>query len=123
MILTEKSATFRDHALLPRLVEKSQIRRRLILPHRHQIAVSAQEIVLLADDDMLVALGANRLAPDRAFFCIAKVLLDNGPRTRQSIVDDGNFIIKRVRIGLVEIDPLLDDGLVVLVQRKAGAVV
>jgi hypothetical protein len=33
---------------LPRWLEISQIRRRLIFSHRHQIAVGAQEIILAA---------------------------------------------------------------------------
>src|SRR5262249_40168798 len=57
-------------SLLLRLVEISQIRRRLILLRGHQVAIGAQEIILLADDHMMVVLGTNRLAPDRVFFCI-----------------------------------------------------
>src|SRR5262245_28646967 len=67
--------------LLLRLVEISQIRRRLILLRGHQVAIGAQEIILLADDHMMVVLGTNRLAPDRVFFCIAKVLVGDGART------------------------------------------
>src|SRR4051812_49436187 len=54
------------YRLFPRLVEESQIRRRLVLASGHQMVVGAQEIVLLADDDMTVVLGANGLAPDRS---------------------------------------------------------
>jgi hypothetical protein len=38
--------------LLFRLIEISQIRRRLVLFGWHQQAVGAQEIAILADDDM-----------------------------------------------------------------------
>ena len=41
-----------------------QIRRLLALSGRHQIAVPAQVIVLAADDDVVVALGAVVLGPD-----------------------------------------------------------
>ena len=46
-----------------RLSEISQIGRRLILPGEHQQAVGAQEIVFLADDDVIVALVAIVLVP------------------------------------------------------------
>src|SRR5262249_57436445 len=69
--------------LLLRLVEISQIRRGLILLRGHQVSFRAQEVILRADDHMVVVLSTNRLAPDRMFFCVAKVLLGDGPRTRQ----------------------------------------
>src|SRR5271168_1671292 len=57
------SRVLRPRPLLPRLLEIPPIRRRLVLLGGHQQAFSAQEIVLLADDDLVVALGAKRLAP------------------------------------------------------------
>src|SRR5215470_1482439 len=50
-------------ASLPCLTEISQVRRRLVLSRRHQVAVSAHEIVLLADHDVVVVLGAIVLEP------------------------------------------------------------
>jgi hypothetical protein len=43
------------------LIEMPQVRRLLILPDRHQQAIGAQEIILLADDDVLVVGSANIL--------------------------------------------------------------
>ena len=48
---------------LSRLLEIAQIGWRLILAGRHQVAVAAHEIVLLADDDVIVVLGAIILVP------------------------------------------------------------
>jgi hypothetical protein len=92
----------RRRLLLSRLVEISQIRRRLILLRGHQVSFRAQEVILRADDHMMVILSTNRLAPDRMFFCVAKVLLGDGPRTRQRMIDHGDFVVQRVRIGVVE---------------------
>jgi hypothetical protein len=50
--------------LLLRLIEIAQVRRRLILFHRHQVAVGAQQIALLADDHVVVAFRAVVLRPD-----------------------------------------------------------
>jgi hypothetical protein len=38
------------------------------------------------------------------------------------MVDDGNFVMQDVAVGLVEVDSLLDDGLIILVQRDAGLI-
>src|SRR6202011_3483418 len=45
--------------------ELSQIRRRLVLVGRHQVAVPAAEIELLADTDVAVGLGAKIFGPER----------------------------------------------------------
>src|ERR1700722_4279651 len=50
---------------LLRLLEISQIGRNLLLPGRHQVAVRAQHIVLLADLDVVVVLAAIVVAPER----------------------------------------------------------
>src|SRR5215468_9077278 len=39
------------------------------------------------------------------------------------MIDHSDIVVKRVRIGFVEVNPLLDDGLIVPVQRETGAVV
>src|SRR5215510_9205046 len=108
--------------LLPGLVEIAQIGRRLVLPGRHQVAVRAQKIVLAADDDVQIALGTDGLAPDRLRILVTTVALVHRPRTDQGMVDDGNVITQKIAVRLVEPDPLLDDGLVVPVQRQPGAV-
>src|SRR5262249_43208495 len=92
--------------------------RRLVFLGRHQIAIGAEHIVLLPDPDMLVALGTNRLDPDRV--ALAMVVLSYRPRSGQRIVDRCNFVVENVRIRFVEVDPLLDDGLIVWVQRGGG---
>src|SRR6185295_11996942 len=51
-----------SYALLLRLIEISQVRRLLALPHRHQEAIG-KEIVFLADDDLGVALAAIIFGP------------------------------------------------------------
>jgi hypothetical protein len=45
------------------LLEISQVRWSLVLLRRHQVAVPAKEIPLLADFDVTIALGANLLDP------------------------------------------------------------
>src|SRR4051794_19442755 len=51
--------------LLRRLLEISEIRRRLVFPGGHQVAVGAEEIVVLAELDVLVVLDTDLFAPDR----------------------------------------------------------
>src|SRR4029453_7234503 len=97
---------------LPRQVEIAQIRWRLILLGRHQEAVGTEEIVLLADDDMNVVFGADVLAPpDRSLGGDAAIVLDDGPGTRQCIVEHRDLVVQNVGISLVEINPFLDHGL------------
>src|SRR5262245_7438324 len=106
-----------------RLLEIRQIRRRLILPGRHQLAVTAKVVVLLADEHMGVALGADVVFPDRTRirFAVGSLLLGIGPRQR--VVDDGDLVPEDVAVALVEVDLLLDDSLAVGVERNAGRVV
>src|SRR5207248_10493021 len=56
-----------------RSLEVFQVRRLLILLGGHQVAVRADEIILILDVDMLVVLGADRFAPDRLRIWIALV--------------------------------------------------
>ena len=58
--------------------------------------------------------------PDRTRIGIARGLLGLGVWPRQSMIDHGDFVIEHVAVGLVEIDPLLDDGLAVAVKRHAA---
>ena len=90
---------------LPRSVEISQIRWRLIFLDRHQEAVGAQEIVLFPDDNMNVVFGTNILAPPDRLVCRdTTVVLHDRPRTRQRIVDGCDFVVQEVGIGFVEIN-------------------
>src|SRR5438552_16928447 len=68
-----------------RLIEEFQIGRRLILAGRHQVAVAADEIVVLADHHVMVALGADIFEPDRLGTEVAPVGLHHGPRSRQRV--------------------------------------
>src|SRR6478736_6981526 len=97
-----------------------QIRRRLILSHRHQQAVRAQHVVLLADDDMLVVGRAGVRAP----LVIARAAIAAGdrPGTRERVVDDGDLVAQHVR-SLVEADALAHDGLLVRMEGDAARVV
>src|SRR5215470_13247048 len=103
---------------LPALLEIAQVRWRLVLARRHQQAVRAQHVVLLADGDVRIAFGADVLEPDEV--ALAAILFDDRPGARERIVDGGDLVDQDVGIALVERDALLDDGLVVLVQRKPG---
>src|SRR5258708_4642648 len=96
---------------LPRLIEISRVRRRLVLAGRHQQTIRAHEIILLADRELLVVLAAIILGPVRTRILIAHVFLVDGPRSRQGMVDHGNFVMKDVGIDLVAVEPLLEDGL------------
>src|SRR5215467_3269915 len=109
---------------LPGLVEISQIWRRLILFDRHQEAVRAEEIILLADNNVDVVLDADVFPPpDRSLGCNATVVFDHGPGTCESIVDHGDFVVQDVRISPVEPNPLFDDRLAIRVEWNAARVV
>src|SRR5262245_24380895 len=105
--------------LVLRWREISKIRRGLILLRRHQEAVGTQHVALAADLDMGVVLGADALAPDRTRALHAAIFLGRAPGARERIVDGSDLHDEDVRIGLVLIDPLLEDALTVRVQRQA----
>src|SRR5215510_16407692 len=66
----------------------------------------------------MIVLRAIVLEPDDV--AVAAIALVDGPWTREGVVDDGDDVVHDVRVGLVERDRLLDDGLIVLVQRDAA---
>src|SRR5262249_9335334 len=74
---------------LPRLIEMAQIRRRLVLAARHQEAVAAQVIKLVADADQGGAVGAIGFGPFGMLRGPAHVTLVDGPGARERIVHDG----------------------------------
>src|SRR6476660_92810 len=80
----------RARSYLALLIEVVQVRRLLVLPDRHQQAIGAQEIVLLADDDMLIVGGADVLAP--LVVALATIAAGDGPGSRQRVVDDGDLV-------------------------------
>src|SRR5262249_772545 len=112
-----------DTAHSLRLLEIAQIRRRLVLLRRHQLAIGAEIVVLLADAHMRVELRAHVRLPDRARIGIAEAGLQLLVRPRERVIDDGDLVIELVGIGLVEPDALLDDGVAILVKRDSGDIV
>src|SRR6266567_8409689 len=102
------------------LFEIFQLRRRLVLLGRPERAVLADVVILLADADVMVAFRAVVIEPHR--IALATISLENRPGTRQGIVDGGDLVVQKIVVGLVEIDALLHQGLVVLVQRNAAGI-
>src|SRR5499427_6040020 len=72
-------------SLVMATIEVSEVRRRLVLAQRHQVAVGAAEVAFLADDDVVVGLGAEIFGPDRIVLAI--VVAHHCPRTREGVVD------------------------------------
>src|SRR6202521_3902777 len=124
------SATFAKAVALPRYapparsprprLEISQVRRRLVLLRRHEQPVRAQHIVLVADHHMIVVL-AILFGPERPRIRHAPIVLHHGPGSRQRMVDDRDLVVRDLVIRRVDEDPLLDDRLIVLVQRQSAA--
>src|SRR6266446_6461835 len=75
-----------------RLLEEAQVRRRLVLAGRHQVAVSGPEVTLSLDHHVAVALGTVFLGPFRLFLRIAAILFDHGPGPRQRLVDGRHLV-------------------------------
>src|ERR1700730_1281359 len=87
--------------LLPRLVEIPQIGRGLALLGGHELAVAAHEVGFLADEDILIALDADVLHPDR--IALAVIAPRDGPGARQGVIDGRDLIPQDVRIGFVPV--------------------
>src|SRR5262245_56811170 len=107
-------------ASLLRSPEVPQIRWRLVPLGRHQLSVGAPKIVFILDADMRIGFRANLREPHRTGIWIAGGLLGLGVGPRQRMIELGDLVVKGVAVGLVEIDPLLDDGLIVAVEWDAG---
>src|SRR6266511_2496972 len=105
------------------LLKMPQVRRRLVLPGRHQVSVGAKDVVFAADLNVAVVLLADVFRPDRLLGRQPAIAALHRPRPRQRIVDGCDLGMEHVRIGLVGIDPLLDHRLLVLVERDAAVVV
>src|SRR5215467_14502706 len=106
-----------------RLPEISQIRRSLVLLGGHQEPIPTQEIRVRSDDHIVVALGTRNSSPVRIVIGIAPIRLIDAPRLRQRVVEYGDFLMKEVRVALVDVKALLEGRLVVEVQRQPGCVV
>ena len=89
------------------LFEMSLVRWRLVLVGGHQVAVPAKEVALLADFDITVALGHPLRLLDRH----TRIFLCNCPRPCQRVVDRRD--IEDVRIGLIGLNPLPQNALIV----------
>src|SRR5260370_20072108 len=96
------------------LIEVLQIRRRLVLPGRHHLAGAVEHIVLVTDIDLKIVLGADRLDKDRV--PLAMHGLEHGPWATERVVISRDLVVQDVRIRLVQIQSLLDDGLAIFVH-------
>src|ERR1700722_15208774 len=54
---------------------------------------------------------------------VADIALVYRPWPRQRMVNDGDFVVKEIRVRRIGMDPLLDDCLVVEGKRQAGGIV
>jgi hypothetical protein len=98
--------------------------RQLSLPGGHQETVGAQEIVLVADDDVGIVFSADVFAPpDWLLGRDPTIGLHHGPGARERVVDRGDVVVEEVRVILVEMKPFLDDGQAILVERDAACIV
>jgi hypothetical protein len=104
------------------LLEIPQIRRRLILLDWHQEAVGAQIVVFLADHDVDAALYAGDPAEGRIGIGVVPERLVDAPGPRQGMIDRGDLVVHQVRIALVEMEPLLEDRLIVEGERQPGRI-
>src|SRR5436305_4405300 len=92
-------------APLMRLLEIFQVGRLLALLGGHQAAVGAQEIVLLADDQLVVAFRAIGFGPVRVRILVAPKGLVHAPGPGQGVIEHGDLVMQDIRIGLVEMEP------------------
>src|SRR5262245_1235665 len=95
------------HSLL-RLREVLQVRWFLPLFRRHQGAVRADEIELLADGDVAGAFQAREPAPVRILLAAAPVGLVDGPGSRQGAVEHRDYFVQDCEIVLVVQYPLIE---------------
>src|SRR5438132_9876837 len=92
-LFRKPASTFRDHAIarsVSRGVEVAQVRRLLALLRGHQIAVGAHKVVLLADHDVIIVLGAEVLVPFGIL--LAPIVLHHFPWFGQRVVDGGDLV-------------------------------
>src|SRR5215467_5643351 len=92
--------------LLAWLIEIARVGWTLAFPGRHQVAVSAQVVGLVADAHEGIVLAAGLRDPGRTRIGLASRLLDRGPWPRQRVVEDRDLVVDDAGILLVEIDPL-----------------
>src|SRR5216684_8122793 len=81
---------------LQRLIEISQVRRLLALLDGHQMAVRTQQVVFLADGDVVIAFDTIVFRPDDLL--LTTVIPRDRPRTCQCVVNGGHLVVKNARI-------------------------
>src|SRR6266403_1411507 len=69
-------------------LEVAQVGRRLVFAGRHQQSVPADEIMLVADEDLQIAFGTDVFRPLRILIPSADISLVDGPWSRGRVVDD-----------------------------------
>src|SRR5712671_6344453 len=100
--------------------EIAHIRRRLVIVERHQPAVGAQAIFVEPDENRIGGRLAVIFRPARIVHTL--IVLADRPRTGKRLVDGRDLIAKNVFVVLVEKQALLDQSLIVFVQRKSARV-
>ena len=72
---------------------------------------------------MVIALGAIVFDPIWARIWIALEHLVDTPRPRERVVDHRDLIMEKGRVGLVEMEALLEDRLIVEMQGQSGMII
>src|SRR5882757_7287749 len=87
------------------------------------MAFGAEKEAFAADFDVAITLRAILFVPGRnSFLRIATVLLRNRPGPRQRTVYRCHFVVQHIGVAWFCLDALLDDALVVGVQRHAAGI-
>ena len=92
-----------------RPVEVFQVRGRLIFFSQHQKPISTQEIVFVADYDLMGAFDAGRSGPARMRIWVAPECFVDAPRPSQGMIDHSDFIMQKILIVRVKMKPLSKD--------------
>src|SRR5262249_28931866 len=87
------------------------------------ITVPADHVVLFAHGHVRVRFGTVLFIPGRKGLRATPQVLHHRPWPRERIVDDGDLVVGDIGIGLVDEDLLLDDSLVVAMQRQPARLV
>jgi hypothetical protein len=95
------------------LLEVPQVGRRLAFLARHQHAIGAAVIVLTTDLHPHLTFLAIGIEHDRPRIWVAAVILHHAPWARQCVVDNRDLVMHQIAVGRIEIEPFLDDALIV----------
>ena len=99
------------------------IRRLLSFLGGHQMAIGADHVIFARDIDVVVAFGTDILTPKRPRIGFAVIVLDDLPGTRERVVGHRDLVNEDILVRLAQIDPLVDNALIVRVQHEPGIVV